>query len=133
VNYWENGAYLGIGPSAVSKVGNTRAGNIKGTGAYVRRIAEGGDARAWSETPPAAKRLAETWWLGLRLREGVRPADARLVAGLEGAHDPAFAVAERLEEDGLLERNSDRLRLTRRGLPLADWIAKRFLERAGED
>jgi oxygen-independent coproporphyrinogen-3 oxidase len=132
VNYWENGGYLGIGPSAVSKVGHTRTGNSKGTGAYVRRIVESGDARAWRETPTASKRLAETWWLGLRLREGVRPRDARRVAGLEGDDDPALEVAKRLAEDGLLERSDDRFRLTRRGLPLADWIARRFLERAGE-
>ena len=132
VNYWENGGYLGVGPSAVSKVGLTRAGNLKGTGAYVRRIAEGGEARTWSETPTAAKRLAETWWLGLRLREGVAPADARRVARLESDDDPAIAVAERLVEDGLLERGDGRFRLSRRGLPLADWIARRFLEHAVE-
>jgi oxygen-independent coproporphyrinogen-3 oxidase len=131
VNYWENGGYLGVGPSAVSKVGLTRAGNLKGTGAYVRRIAEGGEARTWSETPSPAMRLAETWWLGLRLREGLRPADALRIAGVEDDDDPAIAVAERLEEQGLLERTDERFRLSRRGLPLADWIARRFLERAG--
>jgi putative oxygen-independent coproporphyrinogen III oxidase len=132
VNYWRNGGYLGLGPSAVSKVGHSRAGNLKGTGAYVRRIAEGGDARIWKETPSAATRLAETWWLGLRLREGLRPSDARRAAGLVGDHDPALGVAEALEGDGLLERSDERFRLTHRGLPLADWIARRFLERAGE-
>ena len=131
MNYWENGGYLGVGPSAVSKVGSTRAGNLKGTGAYVRRIAEEGEARTWSETPTAAMRLAETWWLGLRLREGVRPADARRIADIEGDDDPAIGVAERFEAEGLLERTDGRFRLSQRGLPLADWIARRFLERAG--
>ena len=132
VNYWRNGTYLGIGPSAVSKIGNTRSGNLKGTGVYVRRISEGGNARAWSETPSAEKRLAETWWLGLRLRDGVRAEDARAAAGLERDEDPALGVAESLASDGLLEKEDGRFRLTARGLPLADWVAKRFLERARE-
>ncbi|MFN0007468.1 MAG: radical SAM family heme chaperone HemW, partial [Planctomycetota bacterium] len=80
VNYWKNGAYLGLGPSAVSKIGNRRAGNQKGTTSYVRAIRQKGHARGWEEEPSAEKRLAETWWLGLRLREGVDPAEARRVA-----------------------------------------------------
>jgi oxygen-independent coproporphyrinogen-3 oxidase len=130
VNYWRNGAYLGIGPSAVSKIGHTRSGNLKGTGAYVRRVAERGSARVWDETPTASKRLAETWWLGLRLREGLEPSKARLVAGLEGERDAAALVAVAMQAEGLLERSGERFRLSARGLPLADWVAKRFLESA---
>ena len=138
VNYWRNGPYLGIGPSAVSKIGITRAGNLKGTGVYARRIAESGNARAWDETPSASRRLAETWWLGLRLREGLDPSDARRVAGIEpgigagieGATDAAVKVAVAMEDQGLLERSGERFRLSTRGLPLADWVARRFLESA---
>src|SRR5688572_25754761 len=34
VNYWRNGDYLGVGPSAVSKVGTTRQGNVRSIGEY---------------------------------------------------------------------------------------------------
>jgi oxygen-independent coproporphyrinogen-3 oxidase len=132
VNYWRNGTYLGIGPSAVSKLGATRSGNIKGTGSYVRNMRDQKSARTWEETPAPASRLAETWWLGLRLREGVTAEEARRAAGFEGARDPALPIAQDLAAQGLLEAQAGRFRLTARGLPLADWVAKRFLERTND-
>lgn len=136
VNYWRNGPYLGVGPSAVSKVGNVRAGNRKGTSAYVRAVLDAGHAREWDEEPAPAARLAETWWLGLRLREGVDPAEARRAAGYEAdpsgtRGDPALEVAARMAALALLEEHGGRYRLTARGLPLADWVARAFLESAG--
>jgi oxygen-independent coproporphyrinogen-3 oxidase len=127
VNYWENGTYVGLGPSAVSKIGNTRIGNVKAIAAYHRRASAEGRADAWEETPSAALRLAETWWLGLRLAEGVSAEEARRRAGFEGAHDRAEPIARRLEEHGLLASSGDRFALTRRGLALADHVAKQFL------
>jgi oxygen-independent coproporphyrinogen-3 oxidase len=130
VNYWRNGTYVGIGPSAVSKVGNTRSGNVKVISAYTRRAHEPSGVRAWEETPDAPARLAETWWLGLRLAEGVTAHEARQRADFEGASDPAERVAMRLVEQGLLVYDGARFALTRRGLPLADWIARQFLAEA---
>ena len=128
VNYWHNGPYLGIGPSAVSKLGTSRFGNVKAIGGYTRRIREEGQARAWSETPEPQARLAETWWLGLRLAEGLSPAEARLRAQLPADEpDPTAPVLERLLHDGLIEPVGERWRLSERGLPLADHVAKRFL------
>ena len=127
VNYWENGAYVGLGPSAVSKIGNTRIGNVKVIAVYNRRAREEGRATAWEETPSPALRLAETWWLGLRLAEGVTAEDARRRADFDGTSDPAEPIALRLVEQGLLARNGDRFALTLRGLPLADHVAKQFL------
>lgn len=127
VNYWENGPYLGIGPSAVSKTGATRGGNLKGIVPYNRRILEQGDARTWEETPPAQARLVETWWLGLRLSEGLTAEEARRRADFEADADPALPIARSLVADGLVEERDGRFRLTARGLPLADYVAKRFL------
>ena len=39
IGYWRNGAYVGIGPGAVSKVGHSRAGNPRGIAPYLRRVA----------------------------------------------------------------------------------------------
>jgi oxygen-independent coproporphyrinogen-3 oxidase len=134
VNYWRNGAYVGLGPSAVSKVGHARAGNPRAIVPYLRRITAGGVALDWHEELTPAARLGETWWLGLRLAAGVDPADARRTAGLpgdgDGAVDAAVAVAQELVELGLLERADGRFRLTASGLPVADAVARRFLGRA---
>ncbi len=128
VNYWHNGPYLGIGPSAVSKVGAVRGGNVKSVGDYVRRIAERGDARVWEEAPDALDRLRETWWLGLRLAEGLSADEARARAGFDEPADPLEPIAQRLRADGLLELRGQRYALSPTGLPLGDWVARKFLD-----
>jgi len=130
VNYWENGEYVGIGPGAVSKVGHVRSGNPRGISPYLRRVASHGHATEWREEPDARARLAETWWLGLRLRDGVEPAAAAARAGAdERAAADALVIADRLESSGLLEARGGRYQLGERGLPLADAVAREFLER----
>lgn len=126
LHYWRNGDYVGLGPSAVSKEGTTRSGNVKAIGAYARVALDGRRPKAWDETPTERQRLAETWWLGLRTREGLSREQARERAA---CGDDEFLVRElrALEEHGVLACGEDRWRLTPRGLPLADWIAKRLL------
>jgi coproporphyrinogen III oxidase-like Fe-S oxidoreductase len=77
-------------------------------------------------------RLGETWWLGLRRSVGVDPGEALLTAGLDGGvDDPAPGLARELEQQGLLEEADGRWRLTDRGWPLADGVARKFLELGG--
>ena len=129
LNYWNNGPYLGIGPSAVSKVADTRRGNTKSISGYVRQIRAQSHAVQWQESPTSRARLGETWWLGLRLSAGLDPALARACAGWDGlAADPALAIAARLEEQGLLRTAQGRVFLTERGVPLADFVGREFLE-----
>jgi oxygen-independent coproporphyrinogen-3 oxidase len=139
VNYWRNGAYVGIGPSAVSKSGRVRCGNPRSLERWSRALRAGVDPTEWTDAPDRGTRLAETWWLGLRLAEGVSAPRARRRAGLspdavasDGVPDPAEALAIELVELGLLERDRGRYRLSTRGLPLADAVAKRFLARCAE-
>lgn len=128
LNYWRNGEYVGIGPSAASKVGFTRSGNPRSIALYRRAVEHEGFTPAWSETPHAALRLAETWWLGLRLADGVEPEVARRTAGFVGAVDVFEDRAFELAAEGWLERRGRAFALSARGLPLADHVAKRFFE-----
>jgi oxygen-independent coproporphyrinogen-3 oxidase len=129
VNYWHNGPYLGIGPSAVSKIGGVRRGNTKAISGYTRQIRSQSQAVQWQERPSARARLGETWWLGLRLLEGVDPERARRSSGLDpSSEDPALAIAARLEQQGLLRREQQRFCLRERGIPLADYVGREFLE-----
>ncbi|QDU86627.1 Oxygen-independent coproporphyrinogen-III oxidase-like protein [Planctomycetes bacterium Pla163] len=134
--YWANGEYVGIGPSAVSKVGNARFGNVRSVDAWLRAVQrataceiDAGAIADWSEEPSALARLGETWWLGLRRTIGVDPAEARATAGFDdgAAPDPAVPIAERMVGHGLLALVDGRYRLTERGRPLADGVAKEFL------
>jgi len=128
LTYWANGAYVGLGPGAVSKVGQVRAGNPRSLAPYLRWVGNGGHATQWREELQPLHRLGETWWLGLRRRIGVDPGEALLAAGLaELAPDPAVELARALQSQGLLEELAGRWRLTRRGWPLADGVARKFL------
>jgi len=127
VNYWLNGPYVGLGPSAASLVGGRRSANVRSVDGWTRRLAAGRSTEAWSEELGPRERLGETWWLGLRLTAGLEPERARRTAGFEGDEDPALALARRFEDEGLLEILDGRYRLSPRGRPLADAIAREFL------
>jgi len=153
LNYWANGPYLGLGPSAVSKLGHERLGNPRHLNAWIDLVAGKGfagaapaegsarelprgprqSARAWREQLPSLERLGETWWLGLRTSRGVAASEARARSGWspgpDGEPDPAEALAHELQADGLLVRRGPRWALSQNGLPLADGIGARFLER----
>lgn len=131
VNYWENRDYVGIGPSAVSSIRGERRGNVRSVGDYRRALDAGRpeDAVVWRERLAPLERLGETWWLGLRTRQGVDPAAAWSRAGLTSSHpDPALATAAKLVGQGLLEHTLDgRVRLTDRAWPLADAVSREFI------
>lgn len=131
LGYWENRDYVGLGPSAVSGVSPHRGGNVKALAPYRRQVAEQGHALQWRETRTPRERLAESWWLGLRLTRGVDADELRARCGLTAAEpDPCRAIADSLVRHDLLEHTAGRYRLTPRGLPLADGVAARFLRSA---
>lgn len=127
LNYWANGCYVGIGPSAASCVAGRRSGNLKALVPYNQRARQGTSVEAWSETLEPDARLGETWWLGLRTMRGIDPVEARATAGVDVTPDRAELLADRLAREGLLERVEGRYRLSERGLPLADAVAAEFL------
>ena len=127
INYWLNGPYVGVGPGAVSHIGGLRFGNPRALEGWRRAALKGEDPSSWSERLEPRHRLAETWWLSLRLTEGVDPVAARAVAGVSVDDDPCVPVAKRLAAEGLLVESKSRWRLTPRGLELADSISKELL------
>lgn len=127
LNYWENGSYVGIGPSAASCIAGRRSGNLKALVPYNQRARDGASVEAWSEALEPDARLGETWWLGLRTTRGVDPREARATSGVSESPDRAEQLASRLAQEGLLEEVGGRYRLTARGLPLADAVAAEFL------
>lgn len=137
VNYWENGFYIGLGPSAVSRFGPVRWGNPRSLTTWSRILRDpsqsvvgsGATPPAWHERLDPCARLGESWWLGLRLARGVDPAALRERSGFDGseADDPCLPTARRLLGLDLLEEAQGRIRLTESGLPVADAIGREFL------
>lgn len=126
-NYWANGEYVGIGPSAVSYVHGVRGGSPRGITTYNKRVEKDGHAMDWSEQLDPRSCLGETWWLGLRRSQGVSPQEARTTSGFTEEADPTLEQAEQMVQHGLLEYVDERYRLTAKGIPLADRVASEFL------
>jgi oxygen-independent coproporphyrinogen-3 oxidase len=126
VNYWRDGDYIGLGPSAASHVRGERFSNPCGLDAYTEAVATG----RWPLAPPEpsnAEREARTALvLGLRMVDGVEIADFESRYGFD-----LSAVLEsdirQLIDTGLLESDDDIVRLTRRGLFLSDEVFSRLI------
>lgn len=121
LNYWANGSYLGLGPGAVSAFDGGRRAAVADLAAYCRLIAAG--QPVWPEVERLTTEAAfrETVIMGLRLLAGVSIAELRQRFGLDL---PAYygSTLDRLVDRGLLALENDRLRLTSKGLPLANRV-----------
>jgi len=114
LNYWKNGNYIGVGAGAHSHVNGQRWSNPDSVEEYIA----GRDAlRATPDDSHFATSRRETLFLGLRLIEGL---PVEQFAGFEPE------VAELLQ-DGLLTRENNHYRLSKRGLFLANLVFEKFV------
>lgn len=127
-NYWRNGDYVGLGPSAASKLGHRRFGNPRSLRRWREAVESGTDPTSWSETLSPEARLGETWWLALRTAEGISPSQARARAGLQSEDDQAEKTARELHDEGWLVHDGENYSLAEKAWTVADAIATRFLE-----
>jgi oxygen-independent coproporphyrinogen-3 oxidase len=119
IGYWEGRPYLGLGLSAHSFVDGRRSWNKRDLTSYIDSVESSGTAVEDTEVLSATTRLHERIMLGLRRSDGV-PED--LLAG-GGSASPL----QRLVDGHLLKRSGGRVRLTRRGLLLADLVCAEFM------
>lgn len=120
--YWHNQNWLGVGPSAASHIAGQRWRNAPNLAQYLT------DA----PNPPTqdheqlddAGRFAEQLMLGLRLREGV---DAAWFDDHPTLRPDQRETASQWCDLGLLKRIDGRLRLTRKGLFVADAVIAKLL------
>ncbi|MEP2775808.1 MAG: radical SAM family heme chaperone HemW [Luteolibacter sp.] len=116
--YWQGSAYLGLGPSAVSTLGDTRHRNIPDTAAFVRQVTSIGNAIHETETLTPAQRRIELIALGLRTTAGIP---------LELLDPQSLEKARNLSSEKLLTLTESRLHLTALGRPLVDPIAAELI------
>ena len=117
--YWRLEPVYGFGVSAHSFDGVERYANERDTLKYVRMIEEAGTAEVYRERIDKA---SETAFLGLRLNEGID------LGGYKDHFDTDLneRVSE-LEEKGLVEIESGRLRLTRKGMLFSNEVFAEFV------
>jgi putative oxygen-independent coproporphyrinogen III oxidase len=117
LGYWRGHDWWGAGPGAHSHVDGTRWWNLKRPLAWAARVRNGTSPAAGSEQLDAETRRFERVMLGVRLAEGLDPAEL---------DDAGRAEAERLRAEGLLTDGGPYLTLTRMGRLLADAVARRL-------
>ncbi len=126
--YWRNGEYLGIGAGAHGRVGNQRTMRHLLPATYIGALEAGTSPESNSEELSEQTQRGETMMLGLRLlREGVSEDEFERRHGitLSEAFGPTI---DRFQEQGLLDRDDRGVRLTRRGLMLANDVCAAFLD-----
>ena len=124
--YWRNEEHLGLGVSAWSYLDGRRYGNDRSTPRYIDLVFSGDSPVAEKENLIGRDRMAETLTLGLRMTEGVSLCGFRERFGV----DVKNVFEEEIEKNnalGLLEIFNDRLRLTHKGIRLADEVFVEFL------
>lgn len=125
IKYWDGSAYLGLGASAHSYDGKRRFWNVANLRKYFERLAQNQLAEENGEELTPSQRKFEFAFLGLRQNRGVnlqeferkfRTPFARAFNGLVGE----------MENEGLLVRAGDFLRLSKEGIFLCDEICARL-------
>jgi oxygen-independent coproporphyrinogen-3 oxidase len=124
-NYWSRGEYLGLGPGASSFLGERRWMNMPDVEGYSSRLLQGGTVEVGGETLTEDQAAMEALLLGLRMAEGV---DLGRYGERYGSdrRDLLLRRAQELEPHRLLTIVNDRLRLTARGMALAEEVLVRL-------
>ena len=130
LTYWRRQTYLGIGAGAHSYASDGRGGrrwwNEKIPARYIAAIDERARAEAGAETIDEATAQSEFVFLNLRLREGFALADFHERFGRN--FECIFGrVATPLLNDRLLTLDRGRMKLTDRGVEMADSVFAEFV------
>jgi oxygen-independent coproporphyrinogen-3 oxidase len=126
VKYWSDGEWFGFGCGAHSTREGVRWKNVASTEEYVDRMARAQSTRVDIRRPDAEERLGDALFTGLRLSSGLDLAALNARYGTDvwlryGAQLQPFV------DDGLLDHDGSHLRLTRRGMLLANEVMAVFV------
>ena len=132
MNYWRGGDYLGLGAGAhsykrtnIDGVQGRRWSNEKNPRRYMALVDEAGQAIVDREEIDQAKAAGEFMFLGLRMTEGVSVDSFR--AGFGRSPAEYFPQITDWLEAGLMEQTSGFLRLTHKGMMVANAIFVQFM------
>jgi oxygen-independent coproporphyrinogen-3 oxidase len=123
--YWSQGDYLGFGAGAHAHLGGRRWWTTRLPRDFVEAVAGGASTEAGSETLDPEARAGEALMLGVRVLAGID------TAAFERSFPGALAARARdidsLRRSGLIADEDSALRLTERGLFLANEVGARLL------
>ena len=123
--YWDNAEYYGIGAGASGYVNGIRYKNHGPIRHYLSAVEEG-NARITEEHLSQKEQMEEEMFLGLRKKSGVSMVrfEEKFGRSFDGLYGE---IVRDLVQQGLMQIEGDRVRMTKRGLFLGDTVAERFI------
>jgi putative oxygen-independent coproporphyrinogen III oxidase len=126
LTYWRYSDYAGIGPGAHGRRGGMATVRHKKPENWIGAVERNGHGTQIEDALPPKDRGIEALLMGLRLGEGV---DLARIDALSGGAAPLDGKAlAMLEGQGLLVRESTRLRITEAGMPVLEAILREIVE-----
>lgn len=124
--YWKNEEYLGIGVGAFSYINGRRYCNKKNIKEYISAVKSRNDLVCFSEELPLKKRASEILIMALRMTAGISRKDFLNRSGFDMAE--LFGTQlNNLTQEGLINYDDERIKLTGRGMSLADSVMMEFV------
>jgi oxygen-independent coproporphyrinogen-3 oxidase len=126
LKYWQDGEWLGFGCGAHSTRAGARWKNISSTDDYIVRMATGMSVATGMRHLTGGERLGDALFTALRLTDGI-DLDA---IGIRYGADVWRTYGAELQpflDDGCLKREGARLKLTRRGMLVANEVMAVFV------
>jgi len=125
--YWQNRPYLGIGAGAYSFLRGYRYMNCEDPARYIKEVMSGKLPIDNGERLSLRKRMTETIILGLRTKDGVSYKKYKTRFGVD-LNDIFPKQVNKLVNLGLLEEGDCKIKLSRKGIFLANTVFREFVD-----
>jgi len=125
--YWQNKPYLGIGAGAYSFIKGYRYMNYENPARYIKEIMSGKLPVDNGEKLSLRKRMIENIILGLRTKDGVGYKIFKTRFGVN-LNDIFPVQIKKLVNLGLLQKDNYRIKLTKKGIFLANTVFREFVD-----
>ncbi|AKL95807.1 oxygen-independent coproporphyrinogen-III oxidase 1 [Clostridium aceticum] len=126
ITYWKNQQYLGFGAAAHSYFHEKRFYNCKEVEVYIRKVTENTKPVENSTLLSVRDEISETMFLGLRMMEGIAIGDFKKRFG-ESPFEVYGKTLEKLKKQQLIIYNDDHIKLTTKGIDLANMVFQEML------
>jgi len=125
--YWQNKPYLGIGAGAFSFIRGYRYMNYEEPARYIKEVMSGKLPIDNGEKLFLRKRMIETIILGLRTKDGVNYKKYKTRFKVD-INNTFHKQIKKLVNLGLLEKGDSKIKLTRKGIFLANTVFREFVD-----
>ena len=126
LNCWNQKEYIGFGLAAHSYLENKRYSNIENLEEYIEGIENNKDIKTVHEEQTEESKMKEYMLLGLRKIEGVNISQFKT----KFVHNPVYVYRNELNKlvkEELLEVEDDNIKLTNKGIDLANIVWEEFV------